>query len=121
MSIKNFFNLEKKVYSKFREEAAKAAKIEKNLINKIRILFIYDKNRVEIFIYSTNGNYRVDKNLQEFKFAKNVFEKADEVIKDCLEVNIIEATRDFITETSTNTAFYTDINKNKLQINFNIF
>ena len=121
MSLKNFFSLERRVYSEFRKQSAKACEIKAEEINKIRLLFLFDKNKAEVFIYSSKGNFKIVKELREFDFAETVKEKAEEVIKNLYEVNVIEAARDFTTEKSENKVFYTDLEKNKLQTNFSIF
>lgn len=121
MSILNFFSLEKRVYSQFKKAAAEAAKIDKNDVLKIRILFLFETNRVRVLIYSRAGNFEVVKSIDEFEFAETVKAKAEEILKDCYEINLIEATRDYLTERSENTVYYTNMKKEKKQINFNIF
>ena len=121
MSILNFFSLEKRVYNQFRKASAKSANIKENDILKIRLLFLFDNNKVKVLIYSNKGDFEVIKRMDEFEFSETVKAKAEEVLKDCYEVNIIEANRDFLTNRSENTVYYTSMKKEKKQINFNIF
>lgn len=121
MSLLNFFNLEKRVYSKFRTEAAKAANVQEKEISKIKLLFMYSENKAKVLIYTNRGNFQVIKKLSDFEFSEIVKTKAEEVVKDCYELAVIEAERDYLTEKSENNVYYIDMNKERKKTNFNIF
>ena len=121
MSLKNFFNLERQVYNRFRKESAKACNVQEKDIKKIRILFLFENKKVRLLIYSSSGNFEIVKNINDFEFSETVKERAEEVLKDCYEISVIEASRDYLLQKSENIIYYISMNKERKQVNFNIF